>query len=230
MSRTTRIRLDLGLLRELTREQAVMAVNTSSLHATAEALKAGAPLIPAQFTEVTAAGDALGVPTPFSASRSMTAAGRARLATAVSTLADSAAIQQRGQITAAVTSTLGAKGWTVTVVDGGDPDRYTGIEATRGSEHLVAAAGPRELIADQAGTHDCAATADALATSLRELGCVISITNDVPHDGTGGALYALPGGPTRAHAVQASLRAPTQPSTSPRRITPAPARLTAGGH
>jgi hypothetical protein len=228
MSRTTRMRLDLSLLRKLTQDQAVMGVNTSALRAIADAVKTGTALSPGQIAEVTSAVDALGVPPLLGIGGSIAVAGRARLATAVSTLADNAAIQQRGRIAAAVTNTLKAEGWMVTVVDGGHPDRYTGIEATRNNEHLIAAVGPGELIADQAGAHDCAATADALAASLRELGGTVIITDDVPHDGTGGALYALPGGPTRAHAVQASLRALKQPSKSRRRAVPASARLIAG--
>ena len=68
------------------------------------------------------------------------------------------AIEQRALIAEATRNALVSEGWTVTMIDGGAADRYTGIEATRGTEHLLAAVGADELIADQAGAHDCAAT------------------------------------------------------------------------
>jgi hypothetical protein len=120
--------------------------------------------------------------------------------------ADRLAIQQRTLIAETARAALASEGWTVTVVDGGDADRYTGIEATRGTEHLVAAVGTDDLIADQAGAHDCAATVDAITAALMAIGATATVVDDVPHDGRGGSLYALDGGPTKAHAIAATLR------------------------
>src|SRR5262249_26490827 len=127
------------------------------------------------------------------------------------------------QITTAVTNVLEGQGWTVTVIDGGDPDRYTGIEATRGTEHFVAGAAAGELIADQAGAHDCDATVEAITASLSQIG-MATITQDVPPGAAGGTLYALAGGPTRAHAVQASLRRDKLRAKRRQRTTPAAIR------
>lgn len=207
MSRTTRVRiLSQRLLNCLTSDQAVMTVDVDALNAAAATVAAGAALTGAQRTMLTSAQHALGTAAPLTGGATMSTQARTQLAAGITALADTAAIGQRARIAAAVTSTLRREGWLVTVVEGGEPDRYTGIEATRGSEHLVAAAGAGELIADQAGAHDCAATVQALAAGLRQTGCAIEITDDTPHDGAGGTLYSLPGGPTRAHAVQASLR------------------------
>src|SRR5438105_274435 len=98
------------------------------------------------------------------------------------------AIEQRALIAEATRSALVGEGWTVTMVDGGGADRYTGLEATRGTEHLLAAVGSDELIADQAGAHDCAATVEVIADGLRAIGATPTVTDDVPHDGQGGTL------------------------------------------
>ena len=120
--------------------------------------------------------------------------------------ADQLAVQQRTLITETTRAALASEGWTVTVVDGGGADRYTGIEATRGTEHLVAAVGADDLIADQAGAHDCAATVEAITAGLEAIGATATVVGDVPHDGQGGSLYALDGGPTKAHAIAATMR------------------------
>lgn len=207
MSRTTRLRVLCPALHgHLTRDHAVMAVDVDMLHGAAAAVAAGAPLTSAQRAMITSTHHALGATGLLTATATMAAPAHAQLAAEIAALADTAAIQQRTRITTAVTATLKREGWLVTVVDGGEPDRYTGIEATRETEHLVAAAGAGELIADQAGAHDCSATVQALAASLQEAGLAVEVTDDVPHDGSGGSLYSLPGGPTRADAVKASLR------------------------
>ena len=103
------------------------------------------------------------------------------------------------------------------MIDGGAADRYTGIEATRGTEHLLAAVGAEELIADQAGAHDCAATVQVIADGLRAVGATATVTDDVPHDGQGGTLYAIEGGPSRAHAIAATLRRAAAPAPGRRR-------------
>jgi hypothetical protein len=113
--------------------------------------------------------------------------------------------ERRAVLTAAATAVLADGGWTVTVVHG-DADHYTGIEATRGDEHLLAAVGADDLITDQAGAHDCAATLDAVLSGLQAGGADVKVTNDVAHDGRGGSLYAIAGGPTRAHAIASTLR------------------------
>jgi hypothetical protein len=139
------------------------------------------------------------------------------------------AIEQRALIAEATRSALVSEGWTVTMVDGGAADRYTGIEATRGTEHLVAAVGADELLADQAGAHDCAATVGVIAGSLRAIGATPTLTDDVPHDGQGGSLYAIHGGPTRAHAIAATLRRAAAPPPGRRRAAPPTLRTTTGG-
>jgi hypothetical protein len=126
--------------------------------------------------------------------------------------ADQVVIQQRTLIAETTRATLASEGWTVTVVDGGDADRYTGIEATRGTEHLVAAIGADDLIADQAGAHDCSATVDTITAGLTAIGATTTVVDDDPHDGQGGSLYALDGGPTKAHAIAATLRRKTATS------------------
>ena len=113
--------------------------------------------------------------------------------------------ERRAVLTAAATAVLADRGWTVTVVHG-DTDHYTGIEASRGDEHLLAAVGADDLITDQAGAHDCAATLDAILSGLRADGAEVKVTSEVAHDGRGGSLYAVAGGPTRAHAIAATLR------------------------
>jgi hypothetical protein len=147
--------------------------------------------------------------------------------TAMAGTAAMQAIEHRALIADATRSALIGEGWTVTMVDGGAADRYTGIEATRGTEHLVAAVGADEVIADQAGAHDCAATVEVIAGSLRAIGATPTLTDDVPHDGQGGTLYAVRGGPTRAHAIAATLRRAAAPAPA-RRTAPPTLRTTTG--
>jgi hypothetical protein len=230
MSRTTRVRiLSQPLLATLTRAQAVMACDIASLHGAAATIAAGATLTNGQVATLNSVQDVLGAGAALRVTPTMSAPDRAMLAVSVAEMADAVAVQQRSLVASTVVNTLRAESWTVTVVEGDSPDRYTGIEATRGTEHLIAAVGPGELLADQAGAHDCGATVDTLAAGLREVGWDITVTDDVPHDGTGGTLYALPGGPTKAHAVQASLRHDAgMRGTAKRRAAPSAIRTTAG--
>jgi hypothetical protein len=141
--------------------------------------------------------------------------------------ADRQAIQQRALIAETTRAALADQGWTVTVVDGDGADSYTGIEATRGTEHLVAAVGADDLIADQAGAHNCVATVQAITEGLRAIGATATVTDDVPHDGNGGSLYAVPGGPTKAHAIARTLRrAPGAPGRH--REGPTPLQASSG--
>jgi hypothetical protein len=139
--------------------------------------------------------------------------------------------ERRAVLTAAATAVLADGGWTVTVVHG-DADHYTGIEATRGNEHLLAAVGADDLITDQAGAHDCTATLDAILSGLQADGAEVKVTNDVAHDGTGGSLYAIAGGPTRAHAIASTLRQGTSvgPGISTGASTSAGAAKPGGRH
>jgi hypothetical protein len=136
-------------------------------------------------------------------------------------------VEQRALLAETTRNALLAEGWTVTMVEGGGTDHYTGIEATRGTEHLVAAVGFDELIADQAGAHDCAATMEVITAGLQAIGVEPAVTDDVRHDGQGGTLYAIRGGPTRAHAIAAALRRPA-PAAGRRRAAPSPLRTTTG--
>lgn len=139
-------------------------------------------------------------------------AGSGAMNAAVGTLAPG---ERRAVLAEAATATLVAQGWTVTVAEG-DADHYTGIEATRGDEHLLAAVGADDLITDQAGAHDCAATMEAVFAGLRERGADVTVTDDVEHDGSGGSLYTVTGaGPTRAHAIAATLRQAPRPAAGP---------------
>jgi hypothetical protein len=201
MSRTTRVRvLNLDLHRALTHGPGV-------LQGTGRVLGAQGSM---------SAGAAMSAMTAGAAVSSMSAA-------------DLLAIRQRTLIAETTRAALARQGWTVTVVDGGGADRYTGIEATRGTEHLVAAVGADDLIADQAGAHDCAATVDAITAGLEAIGATAAVVDDVPHDGQGGSLYALDGGPTKAHAIAATLR---RKATASRRHGegPAPLRAVTGDH
>jgi hypothetical protein len=207
MSRTTRVRvLNLDLHRTLTHGQGVLQ-GTGRILGAQRAMDAGA---------VMNAGAAVSAMSARAAVSSMGAA-------------DLLAIQQRTLIAETTRAALAEQGWTVTVVDGGDADRYTGIEATRGTEHLVAAVGADDLIADQAGAHDCAATVDAITAGLEAIGATATVVDDVPHDGQGGSLYALDGGPTKAHAIAATLR---RKATASQRHGegPAPLRAIIGDH
>jgi hypothetical protein len=216
------------LFDSLTHPQAIMGMDVDALHAAADQIAAGAALTSAQTSAIEAAHHVLGGPGSLTAASRLPSADRAQMSAAVTALGDAAAIGQRTLITAAVTSALEDGGWTVTVVDGGDADRYSGIEATRDTEHLVAAAGAGELITDQSGARDCGGTVAVLTAALRRIG-LVTIANDIPHAGAGGTLYALDGGPTRAHAVQASLRPERSANRADRRLrAPAATRLTTG--
>ena len=152
MSRTTRIRvLNLTLHHELTHGQ--------------EPLQGS--------------GRTLGAQGAMTAQAAMTARGAMNTAAAMSA-ADQQAIQQRTLIAETTQAALASQGWTVTMVDGDGADRYTGIEATRGTEHLVAAVGADDLIADQAGAHDCTATVEAITSALGAIGATATVTDDVP--------------------------------------------------
>ncbi len=153
MSRTTRIRvLNLTLHHELTHGQ--------------EPLQGS--------------GRTLGAQGAMTAQAAMTARGAMNTAAAMSA-ADQQAIQQRTLIAETTQAALASQGWTVTVVDGDGADRYTGIEATRGTEHLVAAVGADDLIADQAWrAPDCTATVEAITSALRAIGATATVTDDVP--------------------------------------------------
>ncbi len=228
MSRTSRIHiLSRPLHTDLTRAQALLACDVGSLYRAAAAIAAGAMPTRDQVQAFNAVHEALGGTAPIGPGPAMAREDRALLAASVAMLADTAAVRQRSMLASTVAHTLQAEGWTVTVIDAGGPDRYAGIEATRGTEQLVAAAGPGELIADQAGLHECGATVEVLASGLQEIGCAVAITDDVSQDGDG-ALFALPGGPTRAHAVQASLRRdPGWPAGAGYPAPPSGSRLTA---
>lgn len=203
MSRTTRVRvLSQPLVATLTRAQAVMACDVGTLYSAAAMIAAGQPITSAQVATLNAVRDVLGLAEVITTSPATRGQDRALAARSVAAIADSTATEQRHLIASTLVNTLKAENWTVTVIDGGPPDRYTGIEATRGTEHLIAAVGPGELIADHAGAHDGSAIVDCLTQGLREVGCAVAVDDD-GHDGT---LFSLRGGPTRAHAIQASLR------------------------
>jgi hypothetical protein len=143
-----------------------------------------------------------------------------------------APVEQRGVLAEATRATLVAHGWTVTVADG-DADHYTGVEATRGDEHLLAAVGADDLITDQAGAHDCGATLDAILSGLRADGADVTVTEDVTHDGRGGSLYSVAGGPNRAHTIASTLRQTPRRNAAPgqreaRRAGPERLRNSAG--
>lgn len=232
MSRTTRVRvLSQPLVATLTRAQAVMACDVGTLYCAAAMIAAGQPITSDQVATLNAVRDVLGLSEVITTSPVTLGQGRTLAARSVAAIADSTAVEQRHLIASTLVNALKAENWTVTVIDGGAPDRYTGIEATRGTEHLVAAVGPGELIADHAGAHDGSAIVDCLTQGLREVGCAVSVDDDSggPDDGQGGTLFSLRGAPTRAHAIQASLRhevSRTEPAK--RRTAPPGIRLIAG--
>jgi hypothetical protein len=207
VSRTTRVRImSQPLHARLTRAQALMACDVGALYAAAAAITAGQSLSAPQVATLMSVDEALSHGMRLTAAQPVNLRARQVTAGAVDAMARTVAVEQRAQLASTVVNTLKADNWTVTVVDGGDPDRYTGIEATRGTEHLIAAVGPGELIADQAGAHDCGGTVDTLVNGLRDVGFTLTVADDMPHDGSGGSLYSLRGGPTRAHAIQAGMR------------------------
>ncbi len=181
--------------------QAVMACDADLLRLGADALAAGGRLTGLQYSALLAAGTLL-ADAPAAPVIKTGPASAPRLATAI---AEAVAVAQRDMVAAAVVTTLQAENWTVTVVEGGAPDRYTGIEASCGTGHVVVAVGPAELLADQAGAHDDQSVIDLLVQGLREVGWAVAIDGD-PRERCHRSLYKLPGEPTRAHAVQASLR------------------------
>ncbi len=151
-------------------------------------------------------------------------------------LARAVAVEQRRLIASTIANTLMAANWTVTVVDGGAPDRCTGIEATRGTEHLLAAACYGDLVVDQAGADDRGA-GDDLVEGLRQVGGTVvagtAVAGQAAAAGTGdraiGTLYGIRGGPSLAHAIQAGLRrsqvtAVTRPSGGQTAVSPQGAR------
>lgn len=207
MNRITRVRvLSQPLLANLTRAQAVMACDVGTLYAAAAMLAAGQPMTTAQVATLNAVRDVLGLTEVITTSPERSAQDRTLAARSVAAIADSTAVEQRHLIASTVVNTLRAEEWTVTVIDCGAPDRYTGIEATRGTENLVAAVGPGELLADLAGSHDRGAVVDSLIQGLREVGCAVTVDDDMPDDGGGGTLFSLPGGPALAHRIQPGIR------------------------
>jgi hypothetical protein len=218
MSRSTRVRLvDARLQLALTGQHALMAVDCHVLWGIAELVSLGRTLSASQQSLVSASAQVLaddGV-LPLTPVPTLLADP-----SALRELADAAAVEQRQRVTVALEAALADDAWLVTVVPGRSPDRFTGLEATRGDEHLVAALGAGEVVIDQSGAVDCLRTVAKLTEALATLGCHVRVDDDVEHDGRGGPLYGLPGGPTRAHAVESALR-PAPPR--PRRTSRAPA-------
>jgi hypothetical protein len=184
--------------------QALMACDAALLRSVANAVAAGEQLTPAQASALRRADELL-TDAPAAAKTMTRPAAGARLASAI---ADSVAVAQRDLLTAAVVTTLQAENWTVTVVAGSAPDRFTGIEASCGTGHLVVAVGAAELLADQACAHGSSAVIDLLVEGLREVGWAAAVDDSSPCDQCRVSLYALSGEPTRAHAVETSLRWP----------------------
>lgn len=206
MSRTNRIRVDARLRAELKSRHGSLSAGGT--------LSAGSTVLSPQ-----GAGLAGGM--------SMLSAGASALPGDMPALSMT---QQRATLAEVVRATLDGEDWTVTVEDASQPDGYVGIEATRGSEHLLAAVGADELITDQAGAHDCAGTLESIVSGLRAAGVAASVTDDAPHDGSGGSLYAIASGPNRAHAIATTLRRPA-PQGKPaarRRSGPDQLRSTSG--
>jgi hypothetical protein len=214
MRNATRVRVvSQPLAASLTRAQTLLACDVAALYRTAAALAAGQPAAGADLAMLHAVGEVLSCnpaelvihvqPDPDKAPAVPTA--RAALA-----IADGAAVEQRGLLASTIANTLMAANWTVTVVDGGAPERYTGIEATRGTEHVIVGVGAGELIADQASSDD-RWVVDVLIEGLREIGCAVAIAEDPAGPGSGGSLYALRGGPSLAHAIQALLPGSERP-------------------
>jgi hypothetical protein len=201
----------------LTRAQTVLACDVGSLYAAAAMLGSGGSLTGDQLAMLSSVREVLArdsaelvihappEPDPAPGPGAITASQ-------ASAIADAAAVEQRGLLASTVANTLMAANWTVTLVDGGPPDRFTGIEATRGTEHLVLGVGHGVLIVDQAGVDDRDAV-EVLAEGLREIGCVVAVPDEGPGErpdegpgeGQGRTLYALRGGPSLAHAIQALL-------------------------
>lgn len=205
MSRTTRVRLvNTRLQGFLAGQNAVMAVDAGLLTGVADRVATGCSLSASEQDLVSVSaqvlmGEGLVVETPATPDLLQDP-------DAIRLLADIAVVEQRERIATVLDSTLRAAGWTVTVVPGREPQSFTGLEATRGDEHLLAALGAGEVITDQCGAVDCVATVSEIKEALREIGCELRLENDVVHDGGGGPLYGLHGGPSRAHAIEAQLK------------------------
>jgi hypothetical protein len=202
VSRGARIRICGGPLAGLSHAQAVLACDAAVLRSAAAVLALGGRLTSAQAAALRAAG-ALLADAPTAPAVTAGATSPSRLAAVI---AEAVAVAQRDMVTAAVVTTLQAENWTVTVVAGSAPDRCTGIEASCGTGHVVVAVGAAELLADQAGPDDHRSVTDLLVQGLREVGWIAAVEDGIPPDRPYGSLYNLPGQPTRAHAVQASLR------------------------
>ncbi len=250
MSRATFVRiLSQPLTPSLTRAQAMLACDVGSLYAAAGALAEGKPLSGSQLLALHAVRELLSSD-PADLVVHPAAEPEGTLAASVLTtpeaaaIAEAAAVEQRRLLASTVVNTLMAANWTVTVVAGEAAGQYTGIEASRGIEHLIAGVSHGELIVDQAGTQDRDAV-EEIIEGLREIGCVVALA-DGPAEESGGLLYALtsaaPGGqtprgePSLAHAIQARLGRQTpavrsadgNPQTALRRESCPSAHLTAG--
>jgi hypothetical protein len=183
-----------------------MACDVASLHAAAADLTASGRLTNGQVAMVRDVQHLLGGP-PVSIPATLSEQDRLELADSITAMAGTVAARQRDLLASTVVNGLRANDWTVLVVEGGAPDRYTGIEASRGAERLIAAVGPGELIADHAtASGSTTTTASTLTTGLQEAGLAIVVTDEAPREGPSGTLFTLPGGPTPAHAVQSCLR------------------------
>jgi hypothetical protein len=214
MSRTTRVRLvDAQLQAALTGQHALMAVDCRVLSGIAQLVSSGCTLSASEQSLVSASAHVLADDGVLPLSQLPTLLADP---VALRELADAAAVEQRQRVTVALETALADDAWLVTVVPGRTPDHFTGLEATRGDEHLVAALGAGEVVIDQSGAVDCLGTVAKLTAALAAIGCHVRVDDDVVHDGRGGPLYGLAGGPTRAHAVEAVLRRspPRPPRTS----------------
>ena len=198
------------LTADLTRAQALLACDVDALYAVAQAVTAGHPLASPQLALLAAVREVLSFDPaelvihlpPQSAAGQDTDQLTGQ---EVAAIADVAAVGQRGLIASTITNTLLAENWTVTLVEGGPPERFTGIEATRATEHLLVGVGYGEFIADEAGAGERGAI-ESLIEGLRETGCVVARTDAEPAGEPRRTLYALRGGPSLAHAIQSLLR------------------------
>lgn len=175
-NKTTHVRLlSRPLLVNFTRAQTILACDVATLYAAAATMEAGQLLTETQIVTINSVNEALGFDNLPPNVAAVTPAERRFIAKTVETTADSAAIEQRRLIASTVVNTLRADNWVVTVVDGGYPDRYTGIAATRGREHFAVAVWSGELIAEQASANEGSEVVEALIEGLREIGCAITI-------------------------------------------------------
>jgi hypothetical protein len=182
VNRTTRVRLlSQPLLDNFTPAQTILACDVAALHAAAGKIEAGQLLTEAQVVTINSVNEALGLDhLPDDLLKIMAAstlAERKLMAARVETTADSAAVEQCRLLASTVVNALRAENWAVTVVDGGNADRHTGIEASRGCEHLVMAVKPGEVLADQASVDEADEVIAALAECLRDIGCAVIFTD-----------------------------------------------------